>query len=166
MRSGWGAQVLIAIPVMLIQAKNWGDGGLGVFLGIDAAVLVIAALLWLFADVIAKLGIARPQQALFETDMSFQEWQAILFSAIGLWLLVQGVLQFSHEAAQWFYVHRISEQENVEPIVEGQFAKNVSTTLETAIGVGLLLGGRGLAGLLQRIRGQGSMPRKEEQVGE
>ena len=160
-----GAQVLISIPVMVVQAKNWGDGGLGVFLGIDAAALLIAALLWLFADVIAKLGIARPQQALFESSMSRHDWQAIFFSTIGLWLMVQGVLQFSHEAAQWFYVHRMSEQENFAPVVEGQFAKNVSTIVETAIGVGLLLGGRGLAGLLQRIRGLGSM-RREEVVDE
>ena len=156
-----GAQVLIGIPVMFMQAKNWGDGGLGVFLGIDVAVLLVAALLWLFADVIAKLGIARPQQELFESDMSRQDWQGIFFSTIGLWLLVEGALQMCHEAAQWVYVHRIAEQENFAPVVEGQFAKNVSTGLETAIGISLLLGGRGLAGLLQRMRGGGSMRREE-----
>ena len=149
-----GAQILIALPATFMQAQNYGDGGLGFFLGIDAAILLIAGLVWLFADVIAKLGIARPQQALFESDMSRQDWQAIFFATIGLWLLVQGVLHFSHYAAQWFFVHRMSEQTGYAPVVEGQFAKNVSATLETVIGVGLLLGGRGLAALLQHVRGR------------
>jgi len=158
------AQTLIALPPLFMQAKSWGDGGRMFFLGTNAAILLIAALVWLFADVIARIGIARPQQSLFESDMSFQDWQSIFFSTIGLWLLVQGLLHLFREALRWFIVHQMSEHNGYVPVVEGQIENNVSAALETAIGVGLLMCGRGLAGLLQRVRGQGSMPREEGQL--
>ena len=162
-----GAQILIALPGTFVQAKSYGNGGLEFFLGIDAAVLLIATLVWIFADVIAKFGIARPQQTLFESDMPRQDWQAIFFATIGLWLLVRGIVDFSHEAARWFVIHRLSEQYNTVPSDDGRlFAGNVSATLEAVIGIGLMLGGRGLVGLLERIRGRDSMRREEGKAEE
>jgi hypothetical protein len=162
-----GGQILIALPTTLIQVESLGRGGLDFFLGIDVATLLIAAGVWLFADVIAGIGVARRQPA-FESDMSFQDWQSIFFSAIGLWLLVQGILHLVAEAGQWMILYRTFTQRNIAlPSDDGRsFARSLSALLETAIGVGLLLGGRGLAGLLHRIRSIGAVPREEGPVDE
>lgn len=53
--------------------------------GASAFVVAVAALLWLFADLLAKLALARKQQVVFESDLSASEWQALAFSAIGAW---------------------------------------------------------------------------------
>jgi hypothetical protein len=57
--------------------------------------LLAAALMWVFADIVARLALARPNQPAFESDLDAGQWQVLAFSVVGLWQAATGALGFA-----------------------------------------------------------------------
>ena len=133
---------LSSIPMTaraLAQSPD-GRGGVIVALGF---VMVVAIALWIFADVLAKLALARHDQPPFESDLDLRQWQSLAFSVIGMVNAVGGLV-----AVGRYVVLRILYGDTVD------FAANPGVSpaapmLQLAIGLALVFGANKLAGLVR-----------------
>lgn len=120
---------------------------------VGVTVLVaVGAVLWLFADVVARAALAGPHAPRFESTLDYGQWQALAFSLLGLWLAANGLLDLVwNGVAVWWAGREYGAR--IERMAAHQIAAIVSSALQLALGIALLLGHRGLVGLLARLRG-------------
>lgn len=117
-----------------------------------AVLVAVAAVLWLFADVVARAALAGPEEPRFESTLDYGQWQALAFSLLGLWLAANGLLDLVWNGVAAWWASR-EPGARIERLGRTSFAAFVTSALQLAIGIALLLGHRGLAGLLARLRG-------------
>jgi len=120
---------------------------------------VMAAILWIFADKIARLALARPQQQVFESDIAASEWQALAFSVVGVWQVVTGLIYLSHRTTGIVsYYLMDSTNPTRADLPADTMGWLLSEGLRVALGLALMFGARGLVGLIRRYRGIGYDP--------
>jgi hypothetical protein len=148
------ARTLIALPATLSSLREAGYMGEQLWPTVLASILVIvvAVVLWLFADVLSRLTLARPGQPPFESDISFAQWQELAIRILGLYIAVEGLLEFTYGALLTYYLARR------EMVVADAYSlmRNgaVLGAIQAFIGLSLFLGARGLTGWVQRLRGR------------
>ena len=147
---------VLQVPQAIIVASNgFRDWGYVAFL-VPIGINVFAAIVWLFADVLLRAALSRGKAATIESDIAPREWQYLIFSGIGLWLAAQGAINLvwwitaaaqvqTLDASQTFGAYLV-DPENLGGVV--------STLFQLMAGVALMLGARGLIGLLRRFRGR------------
>ena len=124
-----------------------------------AFLFAVAALLWIYADKLARLALARPQQITFVSDVSSAEWQTLAFSVIGLWQAVTGLVLLAYRVFTLFIRHFIEIGSTALPDLASDFyVWVVVECFRIALGVALLFGARGLVGLIRRYRQIGFHP--------
>jgi hypothetical protein len=142
----------LAVPTYLASGLrgNWPWDVLAVFLLVPS---LFAALVWLYADKLARLVMARPNQPLFESDIAASEWQALIFSAIGLWQAVIGFLDTMIHFLKWFPLSRaIRDSGGAMAWPDDYWPDTIASVLQVAVGVGLMLGARGIVAMLHKWR--------------
>lgn len=122
-------------------------------LSLHALTLAVAAFLWFFPLTIARklLPVARDSGTvpLAQTP----NLQALAFSVLGAWVLASAL----SDALYWVVFFAYSERAGVDYALSAQHVAGVVAALaEVLIGIYLLLGSKGLAGLIQRFRHAGS----------
>jgi hypothetical protein len=131
--------------------------------GTSSAVFVFALLLWLYADKFARVALTRPTAETFESDLDERQWKAVGFSIVGISMVCTHVLAIGR-------LLLVGAAVADDPVLE-----NASATRQLAIeylaqgfgaliGVVLLFGASGLAGLLHRFR-YGNAPRTPADPG-
>ena len=125
-------------------------------LGASAVVLLAAAAFWLFADVFARLALARPGQPPFESSLELRQWQELAFSVVGLWFAVSGATGLATNGLLFLFLRSSLS-------MEGYFASQWGQELaydavQFVLGLVLLLRARGAVGLLHRLRGYDTAP--------
>jgi len=114
-----------------------------------------SVLFWLFPDWLARIALARRTGEVFESDLDAEAWQAIVNGGIGLYFIVQAL---GWGAREILLALMHARNGSSTPLPE-DFAVNLATTLVTlAVGFGLLLGARGIAQWVGRLRGRGAGP--------
>jgi hypothetical protein len=148
------ASAVIGLPYVYETAKRYEslDHAAQVAYGGSAFTFAVAALLWIFADLVAKLALARPQQVVFESDVSVSEWQTLWFSAVGLWQAIEGLVLLISRVVKLAIAHL--EMGSGAPIVlpDDFYIWIAADGLRLAIGIGLLFGARGLVGMIRQYR--------------
>ena len=144
-------KMAISLPGMLVALRETGSGfGAGWFLASIGLEVLVIAVLWLFADKLAKLALTRPQDVTFESDMAPATWLGLLLSGIGAWFLFGGVINALYLVVRWFMALRTSGYGSaIDPETVAQTA---ATVLEIALGAAMLLRGRGLSRWIHRLR--------------
>lgn len=124
------------------------DGVLG---GLLAASLLVVVLIWHFADFIAKCAVGRREDPVFDSGIDVAGWQAVAFAAVGAYFVVVHGVGLARSAMlrlldtpPWVVLADESRRAIVVDIV--------ADVLGLALGVGLVLGARGLAGVVHRLR--------------
>ncbi len=83
--------------------------------------------------------------------------ERVAIAALGLWFAVQALLDGVHVFSRWHLYRRFVEDQYpgaTGPVIGPQeFAGLITAVLQFAIGLWLLLGSRGLANALSRLRG-------------
>jgi hypothetical protein len=153
----WAAvQLVIGVPGLLAVAKQQGTPGLtGGLLGVFAVLFLVVGLLWLFADKIAGLALARRQGEVFESDLDATAWFGVGIGTIGAWHLVHALLGGYRIATRWVVASGMPGFEDPASTFGWDAAGCV---LEAVIAIVLVLRGPGLAGMLQRLREAGVPP--------
>lgn len=113
--------------------------------------LLVALLLWVFALAIARKLLPGGKAGKAPARLAAGDIQTVAFSVMGLWVLAMAIPEifywgsyiYQTSASGWRY--RELSPENAGNIV--------STLVELAIGLWLLFGARGLAGLVNMARG-------------
>jgi hypothetical protein len=88
------ARVAVALPATvsgLATAGFQGDTLRPVLIGTFTVVLV-AAVVWIFADLLARLALARPGQPPFDSDLSLAHWQELAIGVVGLLEAANGLI--------------------------------------------------------------------------
>ena len=117
--------------------------------------VLIAFVMWVFAEHLARMALARPTQVVFGSEISAVQWQSIAFSVIGLLQLINGIGYLVYHAAKVIIAYyQTSETYPVATQLSSIFyAGMIDSAIRIIIGVSLLLGARGLVTLLHRLRG-------------
>lgn len=115
--------------------------------------LIVIALLWTYADKVARLALARPQQQSFDSDLAPTAWLGLAIGAIGAWHLFAGLVDGVFWAVRLLALRGL-RNEGYDP---AQYALDVwpgvaATATQFALGAVCLLRGKGLARWVQRMR--------------
>lgn len=120
----------------------------------SGTVLLIGAMVWLSADLIARAALVTPHEPQFESDLDVRQWQYVLFSAAGLWWAVSGLTELVWTIVNWWQMRAYAGvSAGLLRADESPVADLIGSGVQLACGIALLLGGRGLVALLHRLRG-------------
>jgi hypothetical protein len=157
--------VLLAVSTLgsvlsMVMALRQGVAALELAPAMVAFVLtlLVAFLLWLYPGPLARLASARSSQQVFESPISAAQVQWIALSVLGMYFVVDGIVGFAHYEVQQLIVGVIPDREQRI----GKFVQvALYWLLQVGFGVVLVLGARGLGGLLQRMRYGSGMSQTE-----
>ncbi len=144
----WIVGSLVHLPFSWISAMSapHPSAAIGWLLGEVVCQVLIAFLFWLFPGALAKLAAGRATHEFFESSTSAATLQYVSLSVVGAWFLLQGLVYLSFEAAQ-------ALQFGIESIPD-RLPVFAASSMRVVAGLGLLLGARGLVGLLESLRGR------------
>jgi hypothetical protein len=155
------ARVAVALPATVSGLATAGfqeDTLRPVLIGTFTVVLV-AAVVWIFADLLARLALARPGQPPFDSDLSLAHWQELAIGVVGLLEAANGLITLCIGLLLVFLVGR---EDDIAVAVDMEFLIRqgvVEGIVQLVIGVALLFGARGLAALVRRMRDAGPRAR-------
>jgi hypothetical protein len=149
------ANALVQFPATFISLRQQGIEGsfAGVVIGSMAVSLGLLALIWLYADKLARLALARPQESVFESDVEPRVWLGLAVSLIGAWFLFFALKNGVYLLMQWMLLSRANA--DVLQAVQQQpdfIARVVSAVFEVVLAIIFLLRGQGIARWVQRMR--------------
>lgn len=123
---------------------------LAVFLTVSVP-LVVAVLLWVFPARVAGHLLPRTSTPARPEPWTAAELQAAAFSVLGMWILARAVADLGYWIVYLLLLPGSGAYRS-SGLSPADLGGLVSTALELVIGVWLLLGARGLAGVIRRFR--------------
>ena len=114
--------------------------------------LLAAVLLWRYPLAVARKLLPVMKEPAAPLDPRSQTALALALTAIGIWLLAQGLVAASYWVT--FLLHPAESLQAHPPLGPSQRADIVATVVELALGAWLVAGSRGLARALRRLRGR------------
>lgn len=134
----------------------------GMLIGFGGALLALAALLWLYPGVLARMAAGTASREVFESPISARQLQYIAFSVLGVVFAIKGLTGL---VAVLFRIALSAQYgDTAFRMLLWQNGAAVSVqVLEFAVGIGLTFGARGLTGLLQRLRERGLPPAQADE---
>jgi hypothetical protein len=152
--------VLLAVYTVVAFLGGWPtmhgteyDGMRGVFVGTSGLALVLAAVLWLYPGVLARMAAGRSSQQVFESPLRADETQTIALAVLGVAIAMGGLGDLLVYGLR--FVVALGFANTGQPFRRDTAFTLVSQLPRIAIGIGLALGARGLAGLILRLRDRG-----------
>jgi hypothetical protein len=147
------ASALVQFPSTFVALRQQAPDGklLALVLVTMAVSLGLLALIWLYADKLARLTLVRPQEPVFDSDIEPRVWLGLAVSVIGAWFLFLALKDGVYLLVQWMLLARA----NVDIWHEAppDWVPTIVTTLfEMALAIVFLLRGQGIARWVQRMR--------------
>ena len=148
----WARLIPLTLDMHVPGPENASE--LPMILGLCALPLV-AVVMWIFADVLARLALARPQQIVFESDISAAEWQGVAFSVVGLWFACDGLVHLARLFSQHLYAVYVLH--NSAALVQSVVGSTIPGAIfQTLLGIALVFRARGLVAWVRRMREYGA----------
>jgi hypothetical protein len=123
-----------------------------VIVAVTIAILALAAGLWFFPLTVAS-KLLPPTAKTDQAHIPIEQVQSVGFSLLGLWVLTSAV----PDSFYWvFMTYQSSRPNSILELGSSDYAYVVTTAVELVLGVWLLLGARGLVGLLRWARMAGT----------
>jgi hypothetical protein len=145
----WLLNVLSQIPIIIVTFENLPTepSSTVAWVGIQFAISVV---LWLFPATFAGMLLRSGGTPVPTAATPFGEWYALSFIAVGIFILGRALPTLAY----WLILATNTDP-HAEPFTVDQKANFVATFVEIALGVGLVLGARGMSALIQRLRTAG-----------
>jgi len=148
-----------------LDAGQYGPSAPGMVVGISGALIAVAALLWLYPGLLARLAASRSSQESFESPISPGQLQYIAFAVLGVAFAMNALLDLVA------VVIRIGVTSQLSDMAVGALIRRDEVTLamqilKLALGIGLAFGSRGLVGWLEHLRERGLPPAWPESAPE
>ncbi|HJT97358.1 MAG TPA: hypothetical protein VJ696_03515 [Rhodanobacteraceae bacterium] len=142
--------VLSKVVGMIASWDRYEGASMIAVVGVLVGVLLFAFLLWVYPGIIARVAAGRSSQQVFESPISPQQLQWIALSVLGMYFVVSAIIDLADVGAFWV----MTRAANANPDDGGSyvFSNCVYATLRLAGGLILVLGARGLSGVLHRLR--------------
>jgi len=153
--------VMLAVSTIAAFSGAWVtmhgteyDGMRGLFISASGLALVIAAALWVYPGLLARVAAGRSSQQVFESPLRADEIQTIALAVLGVAMAMGGVVDLMVYGLR--FVMALGFSNNGEPFRRDTAFTLVAQLPRIAIGIGLALGARGLSGLILRLRDLGT----------
>lgn len=139
------------LPLFLWQSPEGGFALDAVLLALFG--LLIAGALWLWPGVLARWAVGRSGHEALEVGLSADALMAVALAVTGAMLAVSGVAGlFGHGLSMLLFKSRLVDPSTgLLPVAEWHWV--IYYLAQTACGLALALGARGLASLVWRLRG-------------
>lgn len=133
------------------------DAVRGMLIGFSGAMIALSFLLWLYPGLLARMAVGAASREVFESPIAPKDFQYIAFSVLGVAFAIKGLmglvvvlfrLALSARVGDVLF-HTLVWQNGADVLVQ---------IVQFGAGVGLTLGARGLAGLLNGLRERGLPP--------
>ncbi|MGS1078058.1 hypothetical protein [Pseudoxanthomonas beigongshangi] len=147
--------LLLTLPGLLFSFRHNEFGDDAIWLGLSAVLLpaLVLGLAWLFADKLARLALARPQESVFESRIEARTWLGLAFSIIGAYFLFLALRDTVPLLIQWVMLSRATPGSLMLEGDSGPFLIRALTLLiDAALAAVFLLQGPGLARVVHRWR--------------
>lgn len=118
--------------------------------------LVVCAFLWLFPATLSRRLLKGGDEVERVESPVLIEWQSMAMVILGLWTLSGGIPDAVYYVAYFLSYDKLVT--SLEDMLRAQWPYLAATIVQIAIGIWLVLGARGLAALLTRLRGAGLQP--------
>jgi hypothetical protein len=149
------ATAVVQFPATLLGMRQQvvDSGFTGVVIVGMAVSLGVLALIWLYADKLARLALARPQDPVFESDVEPRVWLGLAVSIIGAWFLFFALKDSVYLLMRWMVLSRMNADVLEAAQAQPEFvASIVSGVFEMALAIIFLLRGQGIARWVRRMR--------------
>lgn len=144
-----------ALSMALMIRQGTSPMDLWALISVFVAVLAIAFVLWLYPGPLVRLCSTRSATQVFESPIASRDLQWIALGVLGMYFVVSGLIGFLHFEANLFFADTITDRERrIEDFVQ----TGLYWLIQIVVGAVLVLGARGLTGLLHRLRERGLPP--------
>ncbi len=144
------AQLIVSGPGFV---RDWGVMWIVLFVG---AALGVFAAMWIYADKIARLTLARNTGEYFDSTVDAAQWQHIALSILGVFLAANHAVDLFQTLRFWLIARASEPSSTFTPDqLDSYVLHAIDSGFGIALGIGLMLGARGLSGLLHRLRTAG-----------
>jgi hypothetical protein len=141
------------VPAMWVFGNQQPDSGFNATVVVVSVVLVLLTIaLWMFPLAVARklLPTATLDQP---TPLPVEQLERAGFCLLGLWVLTEAVPRLIYAAVMFFYSRRPDPSVDLGP---SYYADLIYSAVTLILGVWLLLGAKGLLGVLRWARSAGS----------
>ena len=140
-------------PSIFLYPSQGGQYSAGA-LWLSGAGLVLAFMLWLSPNLLARWAVGRSSHESLEIPIGADQIQRIAFSIVGTWLFIAGVTGLVARVVMMLVVyHRSAYGDSTRVLASSDWYWLVEHLATAVVGGCLVLGSRGLVGLLHRVRG-------------
>ena len=140
--------------------KDLGIGYMATSIVISGLLPLAIALFLIYFPGMTVNGVLRIQGLETGSDTNVAPLQRVAFSALGMLFMINSILQAVHAMAKYdwyfYWMHETQSHNSPAahlPISPEQFSSYISAGLEFLLGLGLLIGSKGIANALSRLRG-------------
>jgi hypothetical protein len=113
----------------------------------------IALMLWFFPVTVARKILPKDDRKTGETEISLKDIDVVAYSILGVWLLATTI----PDVIYWLLVLATLEHKGLIPyMTHSRLASVIATIIQFGIGIWLMLGAKGLRGLIRKLRYAGS----------
>jgi len=144
-------EMLVTLLSFWLETRDWTLRLIEVSLIVVG--LLVAALLWLKPGVLAGWAVGRSGHDVLESPLGADAVQRIAFATLGAWLFVDGLSSAVPQAWVAWRVHRMAAMYPGMATASGGWYGLVHALVQLVAGAVLMLGARGLAAMLHRLRG-------------
>jgi hypothetical protein len=121
----------------------------------SVAELALAALLWVYPGMLARLAAGKASHEVFESPIDARELQHIAFALVGIVFVLDGLIDLVTTGARILMMRDIDAFARSTWMHQYGWPQLLAEIARIALGVGLVLGSRGLVEWLRRLRGRG-----------
>jgi hypothetical protein len=151
-------ETLVGLPVALDAMHASNSQGLGgALIGFYGVFFALAAALWIYPGLLARLAAGQSSRQVFESPLGAEDLQYIALCVLGVYFVVSGIFGLIDTGLRVLVMMRQSDPAYAA-LRTPDIARLVAVAAKIAIGVGLALGARGLTGWVRRLREQGLPP--------
>lgn len=157
-------QTMMALPMALkvFDGTTLAPGWIGTLIGFGGAMLALAALLWTYPGVLARIAAGRATQQVFESPLAAEELEQIALAVLGMWFAISGIIELINVGLRLAIAIHAADTGGANTLLSRELAQLATLIVKIALGVGLALGSRGLVGVLRRVREEGLPPAAAE----
>jgi len=161
-----GAVLMAVTTIMVIPAAWRGaaleharDGYAAMLLGFGGLMLVIAALLWIYPGVLARLAAGKASEQIFESPISAKELEQIAFAVVGVWFAIEAVSGLLAVIAGVVVTMYEGDAGEGVPLAGAMFrheaVRLVPLLVKLVLGIALAMRARGLVGWIRALQERG-----------
>lgn len=149
-----GIKLLIGLPGWFYAIRaNANPMDIVAPLILCAFLLLIAFLLWLYPGVLARTAAGRSSMQVFESPIPPREMMHIALAVLGTYFVLRGLWAAIYQVLRLTFLARIMGEDAVFGPAKTQCGIDIAAdVMVVLLGVALVMGSRGLAEFIQRLR--------------